>query len=129
MNQDALADVEMTTGVGVWTSCLAGWHPSPRYRLYSASTFRHLQTQHVWHPCCLFLLRGTEAFRDDTNNESPCFIETIDKAYASQNGTREHQLRPDRARCFQRAVNGLKVALAFERRRQRSKRNMNEREL
>src|SRR5437667_3874972 len=54
--------------VGIATPCSLAGIPHCE-RLSSASTFRHLQTQHVWQPCCLFQLCCSRhrSFRGDTN--------------------------------------------------------------
>src|SRR6266478_5109509 len=77
------------------TSCLAGWHPTLRYRcsrpLLSVTYKLTVFGNRVAYSSCV--ARRTETFRGDRKGgEVTMFIEAIDKAHASNKGTRRHQL-------------------------------------
>src|ERR1700722_14298957 len=55
-----------------WTACIGSWNGFRGFSVRLAIIFCHLQTKHVWQPCCMFKLRvayDTQAFGDNLNEE------------------------------------------------------------
>ena len=78
------------------TSCLAGWHRTPRCCLYSLSTFSHLRTRHLWQPRCVIESCRSNVpilFAGDRNEEkSLCSSKQSTRLTASHKATRRHHL-------------------------------------